>query len=389
MPAPRIGIDVTSALTQGGGIGRYTRELVRAVAKLPPDFDYHLFSAKPPDTLPVANPLPEDVHLRWHPAPLSEKWLYRFWYRARLPLPVQWSTGPLDLFHSPDFVLPPVSGGIPTLLTVHDLSFVYYPETFPAPLVTYLNRVVPWSVARATHVLADSEATRNDLLTVWGVPPHKVTVLYSGVSGAFRPMDDVAQTAVHRRYQLDDQPYLLAVGTVQPRKNYEMLVRAFARIQDRLPHTLAIAGGKGWMEETLLEEIARLGLAERVRMLGFVDDADLPALYSGATAVIMPSLYEGFGLPVLEAMACEVPVIISDVSSLPEVGGAAALQIAPVDELAWAEGMLAVVQDRPRRAEMAAAGRAQVARFSWDRAARQLVTLYGTLLDKRPTSGHN
>ncbi|MCA9980393.1 MAG: glycosyltransferase, partial [Anaerolineales bacterium] len=160
----RIGIDVTSALTQGGGIGRYTRELINAVAALDHENDYRLFSARPPERLPVADPLPEGDHIRHKPAPINEKWLYRVWYRLRWPVPVQWVTGAIDLFHSPDFVLPPVAGDVPTLLTVHDLSFAHYPDVYTPTLVNYLNQVVPWSVGRATHVLADSYATKLDLV---------------------------------------------------------------------------------------------------------------------------------------------------------------------------------------------------------------------------------
>ena len=157
MESPQIGIDVTSALTQGGGIGRYTRELVRALVNIETNNHYTFFSAKIADAPPVRDPLPSGSTIAYRPAFLSERWLYRLWYRLRLPLPVQFFTGRLDLYHSPDFVLPPLAGDIPTLLTVHDLSFVHFPETFPAVLVDYLNQVVPWSVSRATHVLADSD----------------------------------------------------------------------------------------------------------------------------------------------------------------------------------------------------------------------------------------
>ena len=148
--------------------------------------------------------------MSYHAAPFSERWLYRLWYRLRLPLPVQLVTGPLDLFHSPDFVLPPISGNIPTLLTVHDLSFLHYPETFPEALVTYLNRIVPWSVNRATHILADSQATKEDLVSLWHVPAEKVTVLYSGVNEHFRPVEDSELImAVRQKYGLAERPYLL------------------------------------------------------------------------------------------------------------------------------------------------------------------------------------
>ena len=380
---PVIGIDVTAAVTQGGGIGRYTRELVRAVVAEADDLNYRLFSARPPAELPVPNPVPHAPHVRFCPAPLSDRWLYRLWYRLRLPLPVQWFTGRLDLFHSPDFVLPPVRGDVPTLLTVHDLSFVHYPETFTPPLVNYLNRVVPWSVGRATHVVADSQATKDDLHAVWSVPEDKITVLYGGVGPHFRRVtNDDALAAMRRRYDIGDAPYLLSVSTVQPRKNYRMLIRAFRPVAAQHPHLLVIAGGKGWLYEDVLAEVQRQRLEGRVHFAGFVEDADLPALYSGADLFVFPSLYEGFGLTLLEAMACGVPILTSTASSLPEVAGDAAVQLSPHDEKAWTATMLRLIEDQQQRAQLVAAGFARAEQFTWERASRQLCGLYQKLLGR-------
>lgn len=376
----RIGIDVTAALTQGGGIGRYTRELVHAVTAIDTDNSYHLFSARPPATLPIPDPLPSREGVWHHPAPLPERWLYRLWYRLRLPLPVQWITGRLDLFHSPDFVLPPVSGHIPTLLTVHDLSFVHYPDTFPPVLVHYLNRVVPWSIGRASHILADSQATKHDLMNTWQVPADRITVLYSGVNESFQPVTTpAALTAVRTRYGLGDTPYILAVGTLQPRKNYQMLIRAFRPVAAEFPHVLAIAGGKGWLYDEMMAEIAQQGLDGRVRFLGFVADADLPALYSDASLFVFPSLYEGFGLPLLEAMACGVPVLTSNASSLPEVVGEGGVQLSPHDESAWTATMLELLGDAAERTRLVATGFRQARHFTWQKAARQLLRIYQEL----------
>jgi len=376
-----IGVDVTAALTQGGGIGRYTRELVQALVAVDDTNRYRFFSAKPPVTLPVPDPLPQAAHVTYRPAPLDERWLYRLWYRLRLPLPVQWVTGKLDLFHSPDFVLPPVNGRIPTLLTVHDLSFIHYPHVFPERLVSYLNQVVPWSISRASHILADSEATRNDLLTIWQVPPEKVTVLYSGVHERFQPVNDpVKITAVRQKYHLAEWPYLLSVGTLQPRKNYQMLIRAFAPLADKVPHHLVISGGKGWLYDEMMAEVAHQGLEDRVHFIGFVADADLPALYSAASLFVFPSLYEGFGLPLLEAMGCGTAVLTSNSSSLPEVAGNAAQQLPPDDQAAWTEAMQALLIDESRRRTLVLAGQNQVKQFSWQESARQLLKIYAQLL---------
>jgi glycosyltransferase involved in cell wall biosynthesis len=379
-----IGIDVTAALTQGGGIGRYIRELVQAVVALDSVNSYRLFSAKPPATLPVADPIPQANNVTHCPAPLDERWLYRLWYRLRLPLPVQWVTGSLDLFHSPDFVLPPVSGAISTLLTVHDLSFIHFPETFPQRLVSYLNQVVPWSVGRASHILADSEATKHDLTALWQVPSEKISVLYSGVNKRFQPVTDVGRiTAVRQKYRLQEWPYVLSVGTLQPRKNYQMLIRAFQPLADKLPHHLVISGGKGWLYDEMMAEVARQGLTGRVHFIGFVDDADLPTLYSEASLFAFPSLYEGFGLPLLEAMGCGTAVLTSNSSSLPEVAGDAAWQLAPQDQSAWTEALDTLLTNSQVQNRLITAGFSRVDRFSWQQSAAQLLKIYQRLLSTR------
>ena len=378
----KIGIDVTSALTQGGGIGRYTRELMQALAAADrgeSGREYHFFHAKL--IKPPAGPLPDKPFIRRHVAPLNEVWLYRLWYRLRLPLPVQWVTGKLDLFHSPDFVLPPIQGNIPTLLTVHDLSFVHYPETFTPALVNYLNKVVPWSVARASHILADSEATRQDLIQLWQVDPAKITVLYSGVNRDFHPITDKKELkAARQKYGLGDAPYLLSVSTIQPRKNFQRLIRAFKPIAANSAHNLIIAGGKGWLYDEVLAEVEKQGLNGRVLFTGFVDDADLPALYTGAALFLFPSLYEGFGLPILEAMACGTPVVSSNASCLPEVVGQAGRLLSPMDEAGWTAVMQDLLDDPVERAEMVAAGFMQARQFSWSRAGRQLLALYQEMI---------
>jgi glycosyltransferase involved in cell wall biosynthesis len=299
-----------------------------------------------------------------------------------LPVPVQWFTGNLDLFHSPDFVLPPLRGNIPTLLTIHDLSFVHFPETFTDSLVSYLNRVVPRSIEAASQILADSESTKDDLLAIWGVAPEKVTVLYSGVDKMFRPVTDnhLLQDA-RRRYGIGDEPYLLTVGTVQPRKNYHVLVRALKSISQNHIHNLVIVGGMGWLHEQLQEEIEAQELTERVILAGFVDDSDLPALYSDATLFTFPSLYEGFGLPVLEAMACGVPVISSNVSSLPEVVGDAAVLLSPMDEVGWTETINQLLVDPSLKTRLVAAGFIRARDFTWKNSAVKLLAIYRQLLN--------
>lgn len=377
----RIGIDITAAVTQGGGIGRYTRDLVGSLVKIDADAHYRLFSAKPPKRLPVSDAVPSGRNVTYRPSPLIDKWQYRLWYRLRLPVPVQLLTGAIDLYYSPDFVLPPLFPRVPSLVTVHDLSFVHYPETFTPPLVAYLNQVVPWSVRRATHVLADSLSTKKDLMAAWGVPEKKITVLYSGVSPRFQRVEAEGEiTAVLNKYQIPATDYILSVGTLQPRKNYQMLIKAFRPIADRYPHHLVISGGKGWLFEEMLSEIEAQGLTGRVHFIGFVEDQDLPALYSGATLLAFPSLYEGFGLPLLEAMACGLPVVSSNSSSLPEVGQNTAVLIPPHSPELWTETLSQLLDHPAERAAMRRRGFEHIQQFTWARAAQQLHQLMCTLL---------
>jgi glycosyltransferase involved in cell wall biosynthesis len=374
----RVGFDATPAVRQGGGIGRYTRELLRAVAEVDQTTQFRLFYASPASaagrTLPA---LPANFSVRH--LPFDDIWLARVWHRAQAPIPVEWITGRIDLFHSPDFTLPPTRRGTRTLLTVHDLSFVRDPESAVPVLRAYLNQVVPRSVARADHVLADSQATRADLMALYGTPAEKISVLYGGVNEAFQPVRDAAVLrAARARYRLGQAPFILAVGTLQPRKNYTRLIQAFAQLGEP-DVNLVIAGGKGWMYEAIFAEVERLRLGERVIFAGFVADEDLPALYSAASVLAYPSTYEGFGLPILEAFACGTPVVTSTAACLPEVAGEAALLVPPTDVAALAEALGRAYGDQPTRDRLIQAGNARARQFTWRAAAGQLIELYHRL----------
>jgi len=225
-------------------------------------------------------------------------------------------------------------------------------------------------------VLADSAATKEDLIALFGTPADKITVLYSGVDARFAPVRDrsiLDQVCV--KYGIT-WPFILAVGTLQPRKNYARLIQAFAQLANDRPHQLIIAGGKGWMFNDIFTLVKSLGLENRVRFPGFVDDADLPALYSAADLFAYVSVYEGFGLPLLEAMACGTPVIGSNTSSLPEVIGAVGLQVDPrdVDAIANALKMMLTQSDLRARAMVAGIDRARL--FTWVAAAQKLLAIY-------------
>ncbi|NLE44152.1 MAG: glycosyltransferase family 4 protein [Chloroflexi bacterium] len=370
-----IGIDYTAAARQQAGIGRYTRELIHALLKADTRNTYVAFAASGGLNSEAFDAL-LTLPARLRKVPLTDDWLARIWHRLRLPIPVETVTGPLDAFYSPDFVLPPTRPGTRTLLTVHDLSFLRYPDHFVPKLVRYLSEVVPRSIERADRVLADSRATKDDLTTYLNVAPGRVEVLYSGVDTRFTPTPGPNESDnIRKRYGLDERPIVLTVGTIQPRKNHARLIQAFATLGDDLQ--LAIGGGQGWLYDEVLQAVVQH--SDRVRLLGFVSDADLPALYRSATLFVFPSFYEGFGLPVLEAMACGVPVVCSNTSSLPEVAGDSACLVNPHDTDALAYAMAQCLEDTQLRSTMVSKGLAQAQRFTWRKAAQQLLTIFDEL----------
>ena len=265
-----------------------------------------------------------------------------------------------------------------SVVTVHDLGYLRYPDAHTAGARHYLDWSTRWNAHQATAVLADSEATRADLVRFYGAVIEKIHVVYLGRDAGLKQVSDPLCLAnVRARYGLARR-YLLYVGTLQPRKNLERIVHAFERICDRpelAELQLVLAGKQGWLYETLYSQVVRAGLQGRVIFPGYVADEDLGALLSGATAFVFPSLYEGFGIPVLEAGGCGVPVITSNTSSLPEVAGDAALLVDPLDVDAIADAMYRLVTDEALRAELARRGFENVKRFSWDKCARETLAV--------------
>ncbi len=370
---PIISIDYTPAHEQRGGIGRYVRELVAALAAYDDQTPYRLFAAglsAPPHDSPGPN-------FTWRTTRLSTRNLARLWHRLRIPLPIEYFTGDAGLFHATDFVLPPLRRGTRSLLTVHDLSFMRTPEATPPRLKAYLERVVPRSVARADHILADSRATKQDIIAFYQTPADKITVLYSGVSDHFRPTP--LTNTIRARYDLPHAPYIIAVGSVHPRKNYARLVHALAASGLEGVH-LVITGGRGQPDAPVYGAVAECSMTDRVHFAGYVDDADLPALYTGALALAYPSLYEGFGIPILEAFACGTPVIAANRSSLPEVTGEAGILFDPLDVEAMASALCRIVEDEALRETLRKRGFGQLERFSWQKAAQKLAAIYRQML---------
>lgn len=283
----------------------------------------------------------------------------------------------VEVFHSSDVLLWEQPGAL-NVVTIHDLTALLLPECHtPANRELQLQKIA-FAQEKADAIIAVSEATKKDILAHLRIAEDRVYVVYNGVSQAFHPLED-REAMVCALTALGLTPgYILHVGTIEPRKNLGMLIEAYARVRSRAasPPRLVLAGAAGWRSGEVFAQVESLGLGHDVEFLGWVPTEMLPALYHGAVFFVYPSLYEGFGLPPLEAMACGVPVVTSDTSALPEIVGDAGLLIPPHDVPAWADAMVELLVDADRRAALSARGLARARAFSWERAAGETLRVY-------------
>lgn len=287
----------------------------------------------------------------------------------------------LDLVHGMAFAAPLLTGR-PSVVTVYDLSFLRYPQRLPAARRLYLRTVTGVSCRRARRVIAISRSTAGDVHRLLSVPRERIDVALPGVGEGFRPLPAQEVAAFRERQGLPER-FLLCLGTLEPRKNLPVLLEAYARLPEatRRGAPLVLVGGKGWGWETLQATIAGLGLGDSVRLEGYAADEALPLWYNAATALAYPSVYEGWGLPVVEAMACGTPVLVSDASSLPEAVGEAGLRLPPHDVAAWAAGLHRALEDATWRQQAAERGLARAATFTWQETARSHAQCYRRALE--------
>ena len=374
-----IGIDASrSAAPQRTGTENYSLNLIRHLLALQSDHCYRLYFNRPPTReLRITN-----YELRIMPFP-------RLWTHLRLSW--EMARRPPDLLFIPAHVLPIIHPRR-SVVTVHDLGYLFYPEAHRFLDRLYLDFSTRYNARAATHLIADSSATKRDLIERYGSKPDKITVVYPGYDETiFQPVrNEKAIEAVKTRYGIVSD-YILFVGTLQPRKNLVRLIEVFANMQvgkyasgqvDAGLQTckpanlqLIISGKKGWLYDQIFRQVEELGLEGRVVFTDYVPEWDLPALLSGARLFVFPSLYEGFGLPVLETMACGTPVVCSNASSLPEVVGDAAVLVDPLDVERLAAAMERVLGDEELRAKLIERGFEQARKFSWERCARETLNV--------------
>jgi glycosyltransferase involved in cell wall biosynthesis len=279
--------------------------------------------------------------------------------------------GDAQIFHATEHLLPRLRR-IRSVFTLHDLIFQFDPDSHKPLNIAFLKMMMPRFLKAADAIIAVSECSQRDAMRLYGVPKNKIHVIYEGVDPKFTPITDAARlAAVRAKYQLPDR-FILHVGTIEPRKNLPLLFEVVAQSKQ----ALVVAGKLGWLTDPILAKVKELGIEDRVHFTGFVDDEDLPALISAADVLAMPSKYEGFGLPVLEAMACGTPVVSSNASSLPEVGGDAVLYAWPDDVRSWINLLDLVREDTELRSSLRAKGLRQATKFRWEEAARQTAEIY-------------
>ncbi len=350
----RIAIDTQSTLGRKTGIGLYTAYLLQALRRIAPQHEY--------------------VEINW-----TRDVVMRFDRRLRwqqFEVPRRARAAHVDVLHIPGFDAPCWKTA-PVVLTVHDLIGMLFPQNLPPISRFYWSKWLPFSVRWADRIVTDSEHTRRDIVRLLRIPPERITVVPLAAGTHYQPIkstDELQRVRLKYGLPLD---FILFVSTLEPRKGIDTLLEAIAVVVQHHPTVkLVITGKRGWYTDRLFKQVSRLGLSAHVIFTDYVPDDDLPALYRCATALAFPSRYEGFGLTVLEAMACGTPVICSNSSSLPEVAGEAALLLPPDQPAEWAHALLRVMDDEDLRRRLSALGLARAAQFSWETTARQVLAVY-------------
>jgi glycosyltransferase involved in cell wall biosynthesis len=358
----KIGIDISSTKVTGAGTTTYIRELLAVLGECDHSLEietycYSSIFSRHRKLLRKIDAIRRDI----------------FWCNFTLPRQVKETK--VDLLHCPA-ILAPMTCVKPVVFTVHDIYILKHPESFKFWNRELVKRFLPVILKRADRIISISEFTKSEVLEMFpGISADKIDVTPLGVNSNYRVVGEVKKSIVREKYELT-KPFLLTVSTIEPRKNLANVLGAFSQISDKIDHELVLVGAYGWKCSDLFELIEELGITNRVRFLGYIDGEDLPVLYNLADIFLYPSLYEGFGLPILEAMASGCPVITSNCSSMPEVAGDAALLVDPLEQDNLAEEIIKLLSDGTLRNDLQAKGLNRVEQFTWRNCAEKTLAVY-------------
>ena len=362
-------MDIQSALAQRAGVGRYTKTLVEHLGAMAGDdelccffFDFKRrgYSGSVPNARMRS--------ITWCPGRLAQG----LWKTIRFP-PFNWLAGAADVYHFPNFIIPPLTRGR-AVVTIHDVSFLRFPEAAEPGNLRYLNAQIKRTIDRADLILTDSRFSAAEMQELLNVPAERIRAVHLGLTRNMLPPDDTARTETLKAININ-RPYVLFVGTLEPRKNVPFLIEVFEQMHG-FDGDLVIAGMRGWKYEPILERLNASPRRDRIRYLDYVAEEDLPALYAGAELFLFPSLYEGFGFPPLESMRCGTPVVSSRAGSLPEVLGSAARYVDDYDPGHWATVVEQLWGNQDQRRTMREQGFRHATRYTWEETARQTWEAY-------------
>lgn len=377
----KVAIDVRTVLPNRSGVGNYVLHLIQNLRKVDPDSIYFFLSLKKNLSFlgplaPEQNPLQTVFSHENHP-------LGDFW--EHFILPIRLMKKGIDVFHGPASLIPFRRDHYQVVVTIHDLVAFLFPETIPLKYGAYMRYLLRQAVKRANKIISVSHHTRQDLIEILKVPSEKIVVIHEAPSPIFRPYDrNKVRTLLKERYGIKKK-YIYHLGNIEPRKNLIVLLQAFTRVCQELgtEYQLVVSGQKGWLIRSLSHFLKNYPMRDQVLFTGYVPMEDLPLLMNGAEIFVFPSLYEGFGLPVLEAMSCGTPVISSNRSSIPEIVGSAGVLIDPTDVQELAHRIVYLLRNGEERRRLSLLGKDQAARFSWEEVARKTLDVYRSV----PASG--
>jgi glycosyltransferase involved in cell wall biosynthesis len=364
----RIAFDGTTLRPGRTGVGYYTEHLLHHLMQQGPDDELVIISNRPIDT---TRPLPPRVGTT-----VSAGRLPRMaWMQCQAPRLLKQLDA--DVVHFTNGMIP-LTSSVPTVVTIHDMSLTMFPKFHPLRRVILNRPLVDLAARRADAIITVSESAKRDIVRLYRIDPQRVHIVHEAAAPSFKPIRDLSELQrVRQRYDLPDR-FILYVGTIEPRKNLPKLIEGFARRrrQGDLCHQLVCAGPYGWLSSDIEKQIERLQIADAVRFTGYLPFEDLPALYNLAEMFVFPSIYEGFGLPVVEAMACGTPVITGNVPALAEVTGGAVERVERLDPETLGAALVSLARSRERRESLAALGLERARQFSWERAARETLGVY-------------